>query len=1204
MEIRKTMGRFVSIFFIVALGVAFYSGIRASEPSMRISGDSYFDKEELMDVRVMGTMGLTEEDVRAIEETDGIERAEGGYSKDVLCTVGDNEKVVHILSTQKNFNQVHVTEGRLPEKAGECLVDEDFLAYENYRVGDRISFRSGDKEPLTDTLTTDTFEIVGIGNSPLYISFGRGNSMIGTGEVSGFAVVAPASFKMDVYTEVYASVSDAFEQTAYTKEYTKLTDEAVSALKGIEKERCLARRDEVLGEADAEVADAQKTLDEESGKLAEAKEELADARSTTVQKLAEARKKLIDGEAALAASKKQIADGEKQIADGKAQLTAREAELMAGEAEYEAGVKALAGKEAELLAGEKLYQENYNQYMPAITEGKKQMAASRKELESRRAAAQTELDALKKIQSELARIDKELAPMEAERQQYESELRTGEALYAFSQLIPEGDRSEEQQAYVDGWPEKKAILQEAITASETREADLQAARAEQIRQMQALGVLTETELNTRVSELERSLADIKKLEEVLSKAEEELLAQEKKLTDAGKEIADGKKQIADAKQTLAASKKQIDNGKKQIKEAWKLIYEKEAALNAGKRELEAGEKELSGGLKEYDRAVTEATGKIADGETQITDGENELIRAQQKIADAKAEIAKVENPKWYVQDRSEALAEYDGYGENADRMRAIGRVFPVLFFLVAALISLTTMTRREEEQRVQIGTLKALGYSKFSIAKKYVYYALAATLGGSVLGVLVGEKLLPFIIIFAYKILYKHIPDILVPYHMSYAVQATVIAVACTLLATLFSCYRELAAQPAELMRPAAPKQGKRILLERVTFLWKRLNFTWKSTVRNLIRYKKRFFMTIFGIGGCMALMVVGFGLKDCIYEIVELQYEKVQFYDAAAYLEDEIPEEERQKVLDELDADRAVDGFIQTRMQKVKVRSASDSESLYLMVPADEEKIEDFLSFHSRTKQDESYSLGKDEVILTEKMSQLLGVKEGDTLTIEDEERGSKEVEIGAVCENYMGHYLYLSPEKYEKLYGAQARYNSVIYRVEEGEEDQIEKIGTRLLENDSVLNVSYTKSIEGRLDDMLGSLNLVIVVLIVSAGMLAFVVLYNLNNINITERQRELATLKVLGFFDMEVASYVYRENVLLTIIGSVVGMGLGKILHRFIIVTVEVNEAMFGRVIHWQSYLYSFLFTVGFSLFVNWVMFYKLRRINMVESLKSVE
>ena len=723
-------------------------------------------------------------------------------------------------------------------------------------------------------------------------------------------------------------------------------------------------------------------------------------------------------------------------------------------------------------------------------------------------------------------------------------------------------------------------------------------------QMNQAGFATEADLEAQITSLTKQKADLDAKEKALLQQEQTLAAQEEELLSAGRQITDGKSQIAAARSQLDSTKSQITDGKAQILSAWALLNEKEDTLNASKAQLASGEQELADGRSEYEQAAKEAEEQITDGQAKITDGEKQLTDAKQQIADAKAEIKKIENPKWYVQTREDALTEYQGYGDNADRMRSIGKVFPVLFFLVAALISLTTMTRMVEEQRVQIGTMKALGYGKAAIAGKYIGYALIATLGGSIFGVLAGEKILPFIIIYAYMILYKHLPAILVPYHMSYALQASGIAVACTLIATIASCYKELAAEPAELMRPAAPKQGKRILLERIGIIWKHLNFTWKSTVRNLIRYKKRFFMTIFGIGGCMALMVVGFGLKDCIYEIVSLQYEKVQFYDAATYMSDDISEENRQQLHDYLDQNADIKETIEARMQKTDVKSASGKKTLYLMVPSDNEKIEDFLSFHSRTNKDEVYSLKKDEVILTEKMASLLNVKVGDELTIEDEDRGDQTVTVGAICENYMSHYLYLSPEKYEELYGVPAEYNTIIYSVKDGKDDQIEKIGTKLLSMDGVLNVSYTSSIEGRLDDMLRSLNLVIVVLIVSAGMLAFVVLYNLNNINITERQRELATLKVLGFYDGEVASYVYRENILLTIIGSVVGMVLGNLLHRYIILTVEVEEAMFGRQIHWQSYLYSFLFTVAFSLFVNWVMFYKLKKIDMVESLKSVE
>lgn len=1192
------MGRFVSIFFIVALGVAFYSGIRASEPSMRITADQYFDDSELMDLKVMGTMGLTKADIKAIGKVSGIEAVEGGYSKDVLCPVGDNEKVVHMLSMQKNFNQVSVVKGRLPEKAGECLVDEDFLSYTDLKVGDTVAFHSGDGEALTDSLVTDTYKIVGIGNSPLYISFGRGSSTIGNGEISGFVVVDKASFDMDVYTEAYVKVSGAEEKTAFTDEYNNLSDAAKEAVSAIEEERCAVRKQEIVDEANEKLADSEKTVNEKSQELEDAKKELESGKSKAAEELEKAKQQITDGEAELADAKQQIADGETQLADAKAQLNDKQAQLDLAEAQYEYGKAQLDQKEQELADAEQVYLSNYSKYMPIITAGKEQIPAGKSQIADGKKRLDEELAPLNQLKDELAGIEDEISQCDSEIAGLKTQLDGMDSeVYQKYVNIPKENRNKEEQAYVEKWEN----LNTKLAGMQERKTQLENTKQEKLNQA---GFATEADLEAQITSLTKQKADLDAKEKALLQQEQTLAAQEEELLSAGRQITDGKSQIAAARSQLDSTKSQITDGKAQILSAWALLNEKEDTLNASKAQLASGEQELADGRSEYEQAAKEAEEQITDGQEKITDGEKQLTDARQKIADAKAEIKKIENPKWYVQTREDALTEYQGYGDNADRMRSIGKVFPVLFFLVAALISLTTMTRMVEEQRVQIGTMKALGYGKAAIAGKYIGYALIATLGGSIFGVLAGEKILPFIIIYAYMILYKHLPAILVPYHMSYALQASGIAVACTLIATIASCYKELAAEPAELMRPAAPKQGKRILLERIGIIWKHLNFTWKSTVRNLIRYKKRFFMTIFGIGGCMALMVVGFGLKDCIYEIVSLQYEKVQFYDAATYMSDDISEENRQQLHDYLDQNADIKETIEARMQKTDVKSASGKKTLYLMVPSDNEKIEDFLSFHSRTNKDEVYSLKKDEVILTEKMASLLNVKVGDELTIEDEDRGDQTVTVGAICENYMSHYLYLSPEKYEELYGVPAEYNTIIYSVKDGKDDQIEKIGTKLLSMDGVLNVSYTSSIEGRLDDMLRSLNLVIVVLIVSAGMLAFVVLYNLNNINITERQRELATLKVLGFYDGEVASYVYRENILLTIIGSVVGMVLGNLLHRYIILTVEVEEAMFGRQIHWQSYLYSFLFTVAFSLFVNWVMFYKLKKIDMVESLKSVE
>ena len=513
------------------------------------------------------------------------------------------------------------------------------------------------------------------------------------------------------------------------------------------------------------------------------------------------------------------------------------------------------------------------------------------------------------------------------------------------------------------------------------------------------------------------------------------------------------------------------------------------------------------------------------------------------------------------------------------------------------------MTRMVEEQRVQIGTLKALGYHKNAIAGKYLGYACLATIMGSVAGVMFGEKIFPFIIITAYGIMYQHMHNVVIPYNMYYALMASIAALACTMLATFFSCHQELKEQAAELMRPPTPKNGKRIFLERIPVIWNHLNFSWKATIRNLVRYKKRFFMTVFGIGGCMALLLVGFGLKDSIFDIGRLQYHQLQMYDGNLILNEDSSDEEKDAACQTLVKDSRVEATEKGLLQQVTISSGSTKKEVYLNVPEDVESFPMFVELRDRITK-ERYFLEDEGVVLTEKTADKLDVKAGDTINIQDSSNGEMAVKITAVCENYMYHYLYMTPVLYEKIYGKALEYNSVYFLMKEGKGQEAKAVGESVLKEEGALSISYTADIEQQLNDMLGSLNIVLVVLVISAGLLAFVVLYNLNNINITERKRELATLKVLGFYPGEVAAYVYRENVILTILGAFAGMIFGKFLHRFVIVTVEIESAMFGRNIDPSSFVYSFFITVGFSILVNGVMYFKLKKIDMVESLKSVE
>ena len=1108
MEIRKSLGRFLSILFIVALGVAFFSGIRASEPSMRITGDRYFDQEELMDIQALSTFGITDDDIDAIEAVEGVERVEGAYSADMLCETKKKQYVFHVMSLPENMNHVTVSEGRLPKKIGECLVDDDM----GYKVGDTITLKSGTDDPISDTLKQEKYKVVGIGNSPCYISFGLGSTTIGSGSVSGFLLVPAKTFALDVFTEAYVQVEGAENLIAYTEEYDKKIETVLDRIEEITGERGRIRKQEIVDDAQAEIDDAKAELEE--GKL-KAQEELDDAKA-----------QIDDGEAKLTEAKQQIADGKSQISSAKTTLNSKDDELTEAKTKYSSGLKKWQEGTEAYEAGLAQFEAAKPEALEEIAKGEAGLEAYRKQLDEAKKGAQGKL---KELEGQLAYI----------------------------MSLEPGPEDEDYEELHQKWEEQYGA---SIEQLET-------------------GI---SEVNKELETLETQEQDYQSKLTALNNSKAELAAKEQQLADTKAALDSSKQQLSDAYS-------QIESGKGQLASGWAQIDEKEQELASGEAEIAENETTLEDAKAEYEEGKKEAEDEIADGEA--------------KIADAEEELAEIEDPKWYVYDRSN-LPEHDGYGENADRMRAIGKVFPVIFFLVAALISLTSMTRMVEEQRTQIGTMKALGYSKWAIVSKYLGYALLATAGGSIIGLLIGEKVLPFIIIYAYGIMYQHIPEILVPYDWAYAIEASIAAVACTMFATVFSCYRELGEQPAALMRPPAPKIGKRVLLEYVGFIWKRLNFTWKSTIRNLMRYKKRFFMTIFGIGGCMALMLVGYGIRDSVFEIADIQYTEIQTYDGNLILKENLSEDEHQELTDSLEQNQDIARFMDAYMKNLVLTKDGHERETYVMVLGQPKDSEKYVHFHDR-KTKEAYELSDDGAIISEKTAKLLNAKVGDTISVKDENEGNKDIVIQNICENYMGHYLYMTPKYYEKVYGEKPEYNTVLFSVQDSyTRQQMEEAGEKILERDEVLSLSYMKDIEKRLNDMLKSLNLVIIVLIVSAGMLAFVVLYNLNTINIAERKRELATLRVLGFYNPEVAAYVYRENILLTLIGTIVGAGLGKILHLFIIETVEVPAAMFGRIINLPSYIYSFLFTILFSMIVNGVMYFKLRKIDMVESLKSIE
>lgn len=1347
MEIRKSKSRFISILLIVALGVAFFSGIQASSPDMRYSGDAYYDESSLMDIKVVGTMGLTSDDVSSIESIDGIESAEGAWSTDVMCGEGQKQKVLHIESINDTVNKLDVQEGRLPEKSGEIFLDSTFASSNEYKVGDKVALREEGDSPV---LVTTEYTVVGTGRSPLYISFNRGNTTLGTGEVNGFGYVLPEDFDQEIYTQIYVTVHGAKGLTSYTDGYENLIAKIKGRVENIADDRCQIRLAAVKADAQEEINDAQKKLDdgkkEADEKLADAKEELDKGEKDLEdgrQEYEDGKSQLEDAKTELADGKKQLEDAKTELADGKNQLEDAKAQLADGKSQLESARSQLSSSKSQLDTARSQLDDGWSQ----VNAAKAQLADGQAQLDSAQKQVTSGLAELEENQKTLdenkAKLADGKAQLEAGEQQLEtakqtlttkqSELDQSKAEITAGQQQIESTRTQlnvQKQQITDGLSQVsagEAQLQDGISALESAKAQLmelqsqleivrasykaalenpdasqeeidilaaqvsaleeqEAAVTQQIQASEAQIESQRQQLAANRSELESGLATVEDGLSQLSQKESELNAGLEQITAGQAQIDAGWIQIQEQENTLAASKAEIEAGeqelekgqkqlkaaKKKLNKAQKEIDSNAETLAAGQAELDANvaklndnEAQYASGLEQYnsgarqiaeneakltsgeqeiaeneakladgEKEIADNEKKLADGEKEITDNvkklqdaakdlkkgekdladgkkeyedakkdaEDEIAENQQKLDDAKKELEDLEMPEWMVTDR-EALPEYTDYGDNADRLRNIGQVFPVIFFLVAALISLTTMTRMVEEQRTQIGTLKALGYKKSAIAAKYICYAFFATLLGSVLGMLIGEKIIPYIIITAYGIMYHNVANtISIDYQPGFALIASAASVVCTVGATLFASGKELQETPASLMRPPAPKEGKRVLLERLTFIWKHLSFSWKSTIRNLFRYKKRLIMTVFGIAGSMGLMLVGFGIQDSISDIAAIQYRELQHYDGMVIEDSDATEEEHAELFEYMKENEQIAHCNRVQMTKISAPKGSSSVSIYLFVPESLSEFARDVTLKNRIT-GETYELTDEGAAISEKTASLLGLKVGDMIPLK---KGDKEykVRVAVITENYMSHYLYMTPRVYEQTFGEKPEYENIVFTMQEDCKDDLEMAGSRILANPGALSISYTSSLASQVDRMLSTLDAVILVLIVSAGMLAFVVLYNLNNINITERQRELATLKVLGFYDGEVSQYVLRENVILTVLGIMFGAVFGILIHRYVITTVEVDAVMFGRNIKPLSFLYSGILTSIFSIVVNGVMHFKLKTIDMVESLKSVE
>ena len=1097
-EIIKGFKRFISILLIVLLGVGFFAGIKATSPDMKLTLDTYFDDKNVMDIQVISTLGLTDDDITELKKLDLIENAEGTYQTDAVVTAGDKQVVVKLESLASSINTLQVTSGRLPENQNECVVEEAFLQGTEYNIGDTIKVQvdniTDDDGNDISVLKTNDLQIVGTVRSPMYISTDRGTTKLGSGVINYYLYVSPDNINANIYTNIYLTVNGAKDLKCYDDKYEDLIEQAEDEIEKIADARKEARYNALFDKANQKLQDAKNEFETQKA----------------------------DGE-------KQLQDAENEINSAKNQLEKGRNEVAANRAKANNEFKE-AGKQ--LQDAKNTLEQNENDFNAKKQEAEKQISDY-----------ETSLNELKQIQTQYNNLQTTLSTSKAQ----------------------------------------LAALQKQLEELESKDNQI----------TNEVG-----ENTTNEEQIESLKKQIEDLNSSISKIEAGLLVINKQLQAQG--ITDINQTVSTTETAIQTAKKELENGQKQIDSAKAELQTREEQLNSTKSstyaELNSAEKKLDDSEKQIEEAEAELAKSREEFNSKIADAEKELD-------DAEEEVNSIERPTWYILDRQQN-AGYVSYMQDTDRVANLAQVFPIVFFIVAALISLTSMTRMVEEQRVQIGTLKALGYNKLQIAAKYIIYATLATVIGGAIGLVIGFSLLPKVIADIYAMVYD-VPNVILAFNMTYATAGMAAAMLCTIGATIISCYKTLKQKPATLMRPKAPKPGKRVLLERITFIWKRLNFTQKVTVRNIFRYKKRFLMTIIGVGGCTALIIAGFGLRDAISSMIPSQYGKIDLYNASVTLKDEYKNEELEKIDNILKDYEYTEDVLNANVQSVTIDKNDNTQSIQLIVPQTPENLSNFIVLESRTNNDEKYALDDTGVIITEKLSKLLDIKVGDEIKIVNSDDKACSVKVNAITENYIYHYIYMTPNLYNELYDTRVGYNVVYVNTIEMTEEQEDTLGEQILSNsDYISGVTFMSNTESIFSEVMNNMDLVVWILIISAGLLAFVVLYNLLNANITERIRELATIKVLGFYDKEVYDYISRETIILTILGMLVGVGGGYFLTLYIIKTCEIDMLMFNPQITVWSYLFGVLITALFAIIVNIITYFSLKKIDMIESLKSVE
>ena len=1145
-SIAHSWGRFLAIAIIAALGAGFYAGLRMTGPDMRLAGDEYYDGTSLADVRVVSTIGFDEAQIDALRDVEGVSAVMPAREADAISELDGVQYTLCFQSLDVDAAQASTCDdGFTVQSSDGSYLNRPILKSGTWPTKSDECLLSSDTVWQTDVHIGDKVRLIE-GTQDLDDSFAeREFTVVGFVNSSYYTCstnVGSTSLGSGRLTS-FVFVPDS----AFADDYP--ITEAFIAVDGARdlpwaSDAYQAKVDEVANRIDA-IADDLKASRIE-GLQADAQATLDEKRAEYEQKKADALAQLDDGQATLDDSKAQLDSAAVELESAKATIAQSESQLASGRAQYESGVAELAGQRSQAQAA-------LAQAQAAIDEGWAKYHAAmqtREMLNIKLSEAQKGLD----------RVNDGLAQVAARIEQAQ---RAIDGLQAqIDALNPADPTYEETKA-------KKAALEQQLAQAK--------ATLSQLQQQQAQLKSQKTEIEAGIAQIDTETAGVP---EQLAAGEQELAAQK-----------------AAANQGFASGQASLDAAAAQLAQG-------QAQLDEGRAQLKSGQAEYADGLSQWESGAAELADKRAQAEAEFADAEAQLADAQAEVDDIATMDADV-----YALDLKKNIGA-ESFRSDAGRIDQIAQVFPLLFFLVAALVSLTTMTRMVDEERVLIGTFKALGYSNGRIASKYLVYAMVASGVGSIVGIVLLSQFLPWFIMNAYAIIYV-VPCRPTPIDPALFLLAAGLSVGITVAATLFAAMATLREKPAALMLPRAPKAGKRILLERIRPLWSRMSFSWKVTARNLFRYKRRFFMAIIGIAGCTGLLLTGLGLQNAINDIIDKQYGELYHYNAIVRMDSDVADAEKNAVAKRVEADsEGPKAWVLTENKIVRTPGASDDidQRVELNVPQDTQEFGNFNTLRTRVGH-KPLAIDDEGVLISEKLATKLGVSVGDSIAIYDEDAignatgEGREVRVSGIMENYVAQYVLMSPVLYESTMGEAPSYATLLANVAEGN-DVREVFSDDVLAMDGVKTVTYNDETINSYRSMLKSVDSVVVVLVVAAALLAFVVLYNLTNINITERVREIATLKVLGFTPHEVNAYIYRETMLLSLIGAFVGLFLGIAMEGYVVITAEVDQVMFGREIHALSFIIAFALTMLFSVIVTLAMKFKLKKIDMVESLKSVD